>query len=39
VTTVDIKGDDATATAEDEIRGTNDIKLVREEGEWKWCDF
>jgi hypothetical protein len=39
VTTVDIKGDDATATAEDEIRGTNDIKLVREDGKWKWCDF
>jgi hypothetical protein len=39
VTSVEIDGDNATATAEDESRGTNDIKLVREDGEWKWCDF
>ena len=39
VTDVQIDGDDATATVENEGTDPDDITMLREDGDWKWCDF
>jgi hypothetical protein len=39
VTDVDIDGDDATVTVENDNKDPDDIAFTREDGEWKWCDF
>ncbi|BBY27729.1 nuclear transport factor 2 family protein [Mycolicibacterium sediminis] len=39
VESVDVDGDEATADVANEGENNQDITLVREDGEWKWCQF
>ena len=39
VTSVEVDGDTATASVKQAGEQPNDIKFVREDGEWKWCEL
>ena len=36
---VEVDGDTATASVKQAGEQPNDIKFVREDGEWKWCEL
>lgn len=39
VASVEVDGDTATATLEETADAPEEIRFVREDGDWKWCEF